>query len=159
MLTFVGSLVLCLLSYAEHEHSVRPSLILSAYLFFSLIFDIARVRTLWLILEDGVIAIVMTTVFVVKFLILGLESMEKRSILAPEYQNYPPEATTGMFGQSVFWWLNSLFLQGSRKILFLDDLCPLDRQLYSERLHQQIQSAWATGLCIHSSHANFVKSA
>lgn len=44
----VGALFLVLLSYAEHTRSVKPSLILNAYLLVSLLFDIARVRTLWL---------------------------------------------------------------------------------------------------------------
>ncbi len=60
ILTLVGSLVFGLLSYAEHVRSVQPSLLLNAYLFFTLLFDIVRARTLWLMRYNRVIAIIFT---------------------------------------------------------------------------------------------------
>src|SRR5689334_16131041 len=109
------TLGLCVLSYAEHCRAVRPSSILSIFLFTSLLFDIARSRTLWLRAADGVnhaIAYVSTAAVAVKALVLVLEALGKRRLLRPEYQDYPPEATSGIYNRSFFWWLNPLFRLG-----------------------------------------------
>jgi hypothetical protein len=43
------SAALVLLSHLEHVKSIRPSFLISFYLLASLVFDIARARTQWLL--------------------------------------------------------------------------------------------------------------
>lgn len=144
----IGAVFLGLLSYAEHTRSVKPSLILNAYLFCSLLFDSARTRTLWLrsidSFNDG-IAIVTTVSVCAKLLLAFLEAIEKRSILKSEYAGYPPEATAGFYNKATFWWLIPLFKNGFSNILAVEDLSVLDKELSSERLLATFEERWSTG--------------
>ena len=147
-LNVAGTLVLCLLSYAEHTRSVNPSFLLNIYLFPTLLFDIARTRTVWLRFvdpEERGIAIVSSVAVGTKLLLLVLESMEKRNILKDEYKNYPPEATAGIFNRAFFLWLNSLFKKGFSSLMSVDDLFKLDKQLGSERLQDNLEAEWNLG--------------
>lgn len=143
-----GILLLCLLSYAEHIRSASPSFLLDTYLSSSLLFDVARTRTLWLrwVGWDGkAIAIVSSVMVGIKCLLLLLETMDKKSILRPEYQNYPPEATSGFFNKAFFLWLNPLFKKGFSSLMSVDDLFALDKQLESKRLEYTLESNWNMG--------------
>ncbi|KAJ5794165.1 hypothetical protein N7457_000764 [Penicillium paradoxum] len=142
----IGVLALGLLSYAEHTRSVRPSFILNTYLFCSLLFDIARSRTLWLRSVDtfnDTIAIITTVAVGVKLVLFVLEAVEKRHILQSEYASYPPEATAGFYNRAVFWWLNPLFKIGFTGSLHVEDLFLLDKELSSERLLAQFEVKWS----------------
>ncbi|KAJ5546687.1 hypothetical protein N7494_004272 [Penicillium frequentans] len=142
----VGVLGLMALSYAEHTRSVRPSFILNAYLFCSLLFDIARTRTLWLRSADSfndIIATVTSVALGAKLLVVILEAVEKRSILKSEFQGYPPEATAGFYSQAVFYWLNPLFKVGFSSHLSVEDLFVLDKELSSERLLAIFEERWS----------------
>lgn len=144
----VGVLGLMALSYAEHTRSVRPSFILNAYLFCSLLFDIARTRTLWLRSADSfndTIATVTSVALGAKLLVVILEAVEKRSILKSEFQGYPPEATAGFYSRAVFYWLNPLFKLGFNSHLSVEDLFVLDKELSSERLLAIFEEQWSRG--------------
>ncbi|CAG8213587.1 unnamed protein product [Penicillium olsonii] len=141
----VGVFALGLLSYAEHMRSVKPSFILNTYLFCSLLFDIARSRTLWLRSEDSyntTIAIITTVAVGVKALLFLLEAIEKKHVLKPEYAGYPPEATAGFYNRAMFWWLNPLFKVGFKGALRVEDLFQLDKELSSERLLTRFSAKW-----------------
>ena len=75
-----------LLSFFFHNRSVRPPTILQIYLFISLLFDIARTRTLWLVRSDAVLAAIFTGVTVSKALMLYLEAIEKWRLLEPAFE-------------------------------------------------------------------------
>lgn len=140
--------LLSFLSYAEHNFSASPSFLLNVYLFVTLLFDIARTRTLWLRQFGGTSEIIkaLTTATVgLKLVLLALESVEKRSILRDAYKAYPPEATGGIFNKILFWWLNPLFRLGFSRSLVVEDLYALDKQLASERLHLSLETAWKKG--------------
>ncbi|KAL4813733.1 P-loop containing nucleoside triphosphate hydrolase protein [Aspergillus spinulosporus] len=137
--------LLSLLSYAEHNFSTPPSFLLNVYLFITLLFDIAKTRTLWLWQIGGpsqIIAILTSVTVALKLFLLCLESSDKRSILRDEYKAYPPEATGGIFNRMFFWWLNPLFRQGLSQSLTVDDLFVLDKQLSSKHLHLALETAW-----------------
>lgn len=146
--TAVGTWLLCLLSYAEHTRSIRPSSLLNIYLFPSFLFDIARIRTLWLRQYDRegrTIAIISSVAVGIKLLLLCLESTEKRSILRHEYKSCPAEATAGIFNRWFFVWLNPLFKKGYSNLMAVEELFALDKQLYSERLQENLESKWNSG--------------
>jgi ATP-binding cassette subfamily C (CFTR/MRP) protein 1 len=74
-----------------------------------------------------------------------LESTEKRKMLFPPYKEYPEEAISGTFNRGFFFWLNSLFLNGYKNILSLSDLFLLNKDMCSEKLYEEFQSAWDEG--------------
>ncbi|KAL9030430.1 MAG: hypothetical protein Q9196_001447 [Gyalolechia fulgens] len=141
-ITLVGALALGVLSFAEHQRTIRPSLLLEAYLLLTLIFDAARVRTLWLQGYNDTPAAVTTAALAVKFGLLAVEVVQKRSILKLKWAGESPEATSGLFGKSLFLWLNRLFRTGYRKSLTVDDLTPLDKHLTSDYLYDKLHQAW-----------------
>ena len=143
-LDFAAALGLCVLSYYEHSRSVRPSLLINVYLLLSLLFDIARLRTLWL-LHGAVVrnlAVVMTISTAVKVAVLILEAQDKRSILLGQFMDLPPEATSGIYNRSLFWWLNPLFWKGFSNILRIGDLYSIDPDLKSSVLQQRFRARW-----------------
>jgi hypothetical protein len=73
------------------------------------------------------------------------EARGKSSILLPDYTDYPPEATAGVYSRALFWWQNQLFRQGFSNTLSVDDLFELDKHLRADYLQQKIQSAWRKG--------------
>ena len=138
----MGALALAILSFVEHERSIRPSLIIQSYLSLTLLLDAARVRTLWLQSYNDAVAAVTTVSFVFKFLLVSLESIEKRSILRAQWKPTSPEATSGLFSRSVFWWLNGLFRTGFKRSLDMQDMLPLDKHLTCGYLYDRLHSAW-----------------
>lgn len=122
MLVFVNGLLLLFLSHAEHTRSVRPSTLITVYLFLTLLFDCVIARTLWLLGGAGVIVRLSTSTIPIKFLVLAIEVWEKRSILLSQYQYLSPEVTSGILSRSVFWWLNPLLKTGSGRFLTDQDL-------------------------------------
>ncbi|PQE11588.1 ABC multidrug transporter protein [Rutstroemia sp. NJR-2017a WRK4] len=142
-LNLVSAVSLILLSHFEHSKTIKPSDIINIYLFASLLLDITRVRTQWLLpnREDS-IASILTLSVVLKVLILGLEATEKRKYLISTYRNYSRESTSGIFNHLFFWWLNPLFLTGSGKVLSFEDLYAIDEALGSESVARSLQETW-----------------
>ena len=138
----VGALALAILSFVEHERSIRPSLLIQFFLSLTLLLDAARVRTLWLQSYNNAVAAVTTVSFIFKFLLIIFEAVEKRSILRPQWKSTSPEATSGLFSRSVFWWLNGLFRIGFKRSLYMQDLLPLDKHLTCGYLYDRLHTAW-----------------
>lgn len=143
-LSFVSSLMLLGISYLEHAKSLRPSPLINAYLFFTVLFDIAIVRTLWLAFPSNAIRELFTASFALKVVILILEAKEKRDYV-PTNAGLGPEETSGLYSQSLVWWLNSIIRLGYRYILTPTDLYPVDGSMSSERLNTQFWVAWNRG--------------
>ncbi|KAL8722266.1 MAG: hypothetical protein Q9225_001213 [Loekoesia sp. 1 TL-2023] len=142
-ISLVGILALGALSYAEHQRTIRPSLLLEAYLLLTLVFDAARVRTQWLQGYNNAPAAVSSAALAIKFCLLAVETVGKRKILRVEWAGQSPEATSGLFGKSLFLWLNRLFRTGFKKSLSVDDLTPLDKHLTSDYLYNRLHQPWA----------------
>jgi hypothetical protein len=141
-LSFLDALMFYLLSSTEHSKSLRLSALLGIYLFISLLFDAARVRTLWLMKYDVTIRGIFTASLVIKVMILFLEAREKRQYLNNYDRQTGPEETSGIFNQSVFWWVNKLIRRGFSKVLLMDDLYPIDDDMISERLGANFRQKW-----------------
>lgn len=142
-LTLVDSLGLCLLSHAEHVHSVRPSAIINVYLFITLPFDAARCRTLWINGATRSLAAVFTSTLGIKIMILIAEAIEKRDILLARYRYTSPEVTSGIYSKSFFWWLNGLLKLGFRRVINNEDLYPIDEDMMSMNLQSHAQKIWS----------------
>lgn len=108
----------------------------------SLVFDAARLRTLWLQGYNNTLAAVSTVTLVIKFLLLALEAVGKQNYLRTEWRSQSPEAKSGLFGKSLFLWLNRLFRTGFARSLSVDDLLPLDKHLTSDYLYDRLHQPW-----------------
>ncbi|KAF1738242.1 Canalicular multispecific organic anion transporter 2 [Beauveria bassiana] len=135
----LAALCMTALSYLEHQRSPRPSLLLAGYLLLTTLLDIARCRTFWLASTDSsdkAVAAVFTAATATKAVYMALESMHKRKwIQWRDNQPHSPEETSGLIGLGAYTWVNSLFLQGYRKVLHLQDLFPLDTAMRSSKLY------------------------
>ncbi|KAK9787168.1 putative ABC multidrug transporter [Seiridium cardinale] len=143
VMTFVAAVCMIGLSCLDHARSPRPSMLLSGYLFLTLLFDMAETRTFWLASStrsELAFAGVFTAAMGTKILLLLLEAQHKtRWIRWDTKDPHSPEETSGIFDLGVYFWLNSLFANGYRKILKIHDLYPLDHAMNGEILHQKFQ--------------------
>ena len=115
---------------------------MNVYLFFTLIFDIERSRSYSLQSNLDTIATIFTTRVAVKALLTIFEARPKTRDLLAEFTGCPPEAASGVYKRSTFWWLNDLLKRGYSASFTLDDLFHLDKHLQSDLLHRTIGSAW-----------------
>jgi ABC-type multidrug transport system fused ATPase/permease subunit len=135
--TVASSFFMLAISYLEHFRSPRPAIILNAYLFVTILLDIAQTRTLWLasVSSDEITySRLFTTGVVAKALLVILESQQKTRWLIWDTKEYSPEETSGLYSLGAFAWLNKLFLIGYKRTLTLDDLYPLDQAMSSNIL-------------------------
>ena len=142
ILNLVGSVVICGLSHLEHTRSVRPSTLLCGYLFLSSLLDCAQLRTLYLKGQADPVADVFAANWILRLVLLFVESCSKTAYFKPGYQTLPPESTSGIVNRSLLWWLNRLFSIGSRGIISESDLFELDSSLVSESVCRQMREAW-----------------
>jgi ATP-binding cassette, subfamily C (CFTR/MRP), member 1 len=111
----------------------------------SMLFDIVRTRTIWLISSDHALIILFTVATASKAVMLLLELTEKRHALKPKYRSLPREATSGFANVSIFWWLNRILRVGAGKIIGLQELDGLEDEFDSVKLLERLQSDWLAG--------------
>ncbi|KAJ4288272.1 hypothetical protein N0V88_007462 [Collariella sp. IMI 366227] len=140
--TFASGSCMLLLSHLEHSRSLRPSVLFNAYLFVTILLDIAQVRTLFLASthsDEVTYTRLFTSGVAFKALIIILESQSKsRWIASWDVKEHSPEETTGLYGLGAYFWLNQLFLKGYGKVLEISDLYPLDHNMASEKLYSKM---------------------
>ncbi|KAF7874003.1 hypothetical protein EAF04_002675 [Stromatinia cepivora] len=141
-LDLLAAVTIVPLSHFEQYRSVKPSTLISLYLAFSAALDIPQARTLYLILGQLRLAIVFSFALAVKVILLCLEAWDKKVFLMEQYQALATETTSGIFANSLFLWMNSLFRLGYKKIILFKDLRPIDSSLGSAGLHQKLQDSW-----------------
>ncbi|KAK5991347.1 ABC transporter FGM5 [Cladobotryum mycophilum] len=127
------------LTFLEHTRSPRPSLLLNAFLFLTLLFDIAQTRSLWLSAQtynERVFARVFTVATAWKAPLILLESQHKNRWLPWNQKDHSPEETTGLYGLGTFFWLNTLFISGYKKVLDISDLFSLDKNMSAESVQK-----------------------
>ena len=141
-LALVGSFLALALSFIEHQRTIRPSFILNTYLLLTLLFDVARVRTLLLQRYNVELACVSAAAIAVKAVLVILEAIGKRTLLLKDSKIGAPEALSGAYSRLLFWWLNRLFKEGYSEILSANGLPSLDDGLLSAQLHGRFEAAW-----------------
>ncbi|PMB63589.1 ABC transporter C family member 10 [Beauveria bassiana] len=141
-LDIIAAAILPILAHMEDRRAVRPSTILSAYLAFTILLDLAQARTLWLVGFNIPIAAMFVSRLASKLILLVFEVRSKRGVLKPEYHELPPEATAGIISRSFQFWLNGLFITGFRSKLFINHLPRLDPDLAGAHLSRKFQYAW-----------------
>ncbi|KAJ5294660.1 hypothetical protein PENANT_c006G09572 [Penicillium antarcticum] len=139
--TLVTSLLLLFLSHLEHLRSIRPSTILNVFLGFTLLFDLARLRTLYFMSKQTVTSLFAVS-WVIKVIILVFEVTEKRQLLKKAYENSPIESTSGVLNRALFWWLRDVLWRGSRTTLTVESLPCLDDDLKNASNSQSLFEKW-----------------
>ncbi|GKT98958.1 unnamed protein product [Fusarium langsethiae] len=142
ILNLLAALSIVLLAHVEHVKSVRPSFLLTAYLFVTLLFDAARLRTEWLVSLNISYAATLSASAVFKLALLVLETVEKRKILISSDKPISKESTSGPFSRGFFVWLNSLLISGWATVLTNNDLPSIYEKLSSEKLAVRFGIAW-----------------
>ena len=137
---------------------MKPSTLLTSFLLFTFIFDIAQATTL-IIRGKRLIASLFLAKMGIKLFLLLLEEKGKRSILKAPYRRLPKETTSGVFSRSLFWWLNLLFVRAFRQFIARDDLPEIDRNLSTGLLAKAFEQTWIERcelpmLCSHILHEN-----
>ncbi|KAL7910446.1 P-loop containing nucleoside triphosphate hydrolase protein [Trichoderma velutinum] len=143
-LEVIASALILPVSFSEHSRSPRPSFLLSGYLTLSLLFDIVRARSFWLVAvtrSEDAFAGVFTASVALKAAIFLTESYTKARWIQWSTSTHSPEETTGFYGLAVFSWLWKLFLLGRSKVLSLDDLFHLDHHMSSDVLRRKLQAS------------------
>lgn len=112
-------------------------MLLSAFLFLTILFDIMQTRSLWLSAYNYAqmtFARLFLVATVWKALLILLEAQHKRRWLYWDSKSHSPEETTGLYGLGSFFWLNALFFSGFKKVLAVSDLFPLDKNVSAKFL-------------------------
>ncbi|EHK46031.1 multidrug resistance-associated protein [Trichoderma atroviride IMI 206040] len=141
------------LSFLEHARSPRPSMLLSSYLWLSLLFDIVRTRSFWLLAvthTEHAFAAVFTAAVGVKAVAFLAESQTKTRWIQWDTASHSPEETAGFFGLAAFSWVWKLFAIGRQKVLSLEDLFSLDRHMASDTLRMKLH----TSIKVSSTHGH-----
>ncbi|KAF7550053.1 hypothetical protein G7Z17_g5969 [Cylindrodendrum hubeiense] len=148
ILNLLAAFAIVILAHFEHVKSIRPSFLLSAYLFVSLLFDAARLRTEWLLSVNVAYAAVISTSTVFKLALLILETIEKRKILIKASKAPSAESTSGPFSRGLFVWLNSLLISGWGTSLTNNGLPAIYEKLSSDKLAIRFGTAWSKGAMV-----------
>ncbi|EFX06639.1 ABC multidrug transporter [Grosmannia clavigera kw1407] len=140
---FVATVCLALLSSLEHGSSLRPSVVIQSFLSLTLLFNVALLRTRWLLHGEQTLAALLSTAFALQCALLGVESLPKSShILPSKAARLSPEERAGFFSRSLFLWLIPLFRRGYCSPLQEKDLFPIGDELASSKLTDNLDAAW-----------------
>lgn len=138
----VAAVAACIVSFLEHGRSVKPSDLLLIYLAASIFNDIIQAGLLYVAWNlCNPIGLPLAT-FVVKSVLLVVESQPKTDILRKPYDKLGPEDTSGVFGLVFFWWANHLLWLGNTKILSSEDLPAMQTDLDALKIRGQMQAQW-----------------
>ncbi|KAJ5725037.1 multidrug resistance-associated protein [Penicillium malachiteum] len=130
-------------SFLSDQRAVSPSHLLTLYFSLGSILSIPRLRSLWLIHSDTTCRSLWTAIFIFTTLAAFAESATKESMLLPEVRNKASkEELHGIWGRSLFFWINSVLRDGYRVTLQVDDLPDIDENLCIPIAGQKIQNAW-----------------
>lgn len=114
-INFVGIFPLCVLSYFEHIYRAAPSFVIEIYLLLTALFDVARVRTLWLMpgtAHTSLAAAESATLFVKISLALVEAHRKDHLVLRTIREKLTEEQLAGLYGRSLFFWLASTLWNG-----------------------------------------------
>jgi hypothetical protein len=112
---FIAVFPLSVLSYFEHVFRVAPSFIIELYLLLTVLFDVVRVRTLWLMPASAhtQLAAAETATLAIKVVLAIVEAARKDQLVFPAVrEKYTVEQLAGFYGRSMFFWLGSTLWNG-----------------------------------------------
>lgn len=134
ILDLLSALVAIVLVDMEHLRSIRPSFLASAYLFVTLLLDLARVRTSWLLPGYQVYPACLSASLPARLLLLVLINVEKRKWFLYTEKDHSTESVSGPFSRGLFTWLDSLLWKGHSVLLTGESLPTVHAKLLSSEL-------------------------
>ena len=134
----LATLLLGVLSWLEHGHSRRPSILITLYLSFNVLLNLAISRTLWLTGLPLALPIFFTLAICFKTVSLALENVEKSRLLSSLLAPPSPEELAGPFSRNTFGWLLSLLKRGYQTMLAIPQLTPLSTDLKGPALEKTL---------------------
>ena len=143
VLDLMSALVMIILIDQEHFRSIRPSFIVFAYLFITVLLDLARLRTAWLIPVNSAYPACLSVSFTFKLLLLGVTNAEKRKWLIGTEKEQSLESVSGPLSRGLLTWLNGLLLKGHSMLLPGQDLPAIHEKLLSAELSDRFTHSWA----------------
>jgi ATP-binding cassette, subfamily C (CFTR/MRP), member 1 len=151
-LSLLAAIIACGLSFVEHAPSPTPSIVLSAWLFLSIILDIPRTRTLWMMGYPSYLWALFVASLALKLVSLAFEEANKRRFVYPGHGPCPDEECAGLINRTLFLWLNRLIKNGYSTALEAEQLPYIDRALLSEPLWATVGQHWDRGMPLLLSH-------
>ncbi|KAL8792917.1 MAG: hypothetical protein Q9195_004494 [Heterodermia aff. obscurata] len=131
------------LSYIEHKYSVRPSSLLTLYLFASAVTAAPKLRTLWLSPGLTTAATLWTVAVSITVIACFLESITKTKHLEISCNDATKEQTSNFWGRGFYIWTLPLFHRGYSTILLLADIPTVDKSLSGSFALERLSSTWA----------------
>ncbi|KYK55948.1 hypothetical protein DCS_07913 [Drechmeria coniospora] len=134
----MAALAVMALSSLEHTRALRPSSLMLVYLFMTILFDLARCRTRFIMSETS-LATILTADCVIKLVSFALEARGKASTFLASQAEKSVEQRAGPISRTFFFWLISMFKTGYSRSFSVADMGPIDEVLYSEKLSAMFQ--------------------
>ncbi|KAJ5925239.1 hypothetical protein N7454_007878, partial [Penicillium verhagenii] len=141
-LDLLSALIIAILVDLEHVRSLRPSFLASAYLFITLLLDIARVRTAWLLSDHQAYSACLSASFALKAILLTLNSIEKKKWFLSNEKEHSTESVSGPFSRGLFTWLNGLLWKGHSGLLTGNGLPNVNERILSSEVATRFAKAW-----------------
>ncbi|KAK6833489.1 hypothetical protein PG987_008183 [Apiospora arundinis] len=138
-LSVVDCFAFMALSFMEHGKSLGPPLLMNTYLLISILFDIVRIRSLWLAETASAIAALFTVTMGLKMGLLALEEIRKDKWFGPEIKHNGNEISSGIFTRTLFSWLNRMLWRGYNTALSVPSLQDVDPSLLSPVLWNKVR--------------------
>ncbi|CAG9993921.1 unnamed protein product [Clonostachys byssicola] len=137
----VEAIVIAALFLTEHVRSPKHSLLLSLYLFLSLLLHFPITRSLWIRENTVFLASFFTFQLVVKAVLLVFEEIPRSGAMASPTK-YAGEPWAGMVSRTFFWWLNPLLYLGFRRAIDVNDLGNMYDKFDSHALLERLETHW-----------------
>ncbi|KAJ6779329.1 hypothetical protein PWT90_02512 [Aphanocladium album] len=126
----------------SHLQSVLPSSLIIVFLFVSILLDLFRCRTIWLVEELAPLAYTFTASIAAKALLFGLEARSKRAVMIEDWKQLGAEETASLVGRIFLWWVNPLLQIGNASFLEPTDLPYLKPEQRSRALLPKMLQNW-----------------
>lgn len=130
--------------YAGHVYFLHSSAFLSLFLTVTMLLDAAATRSYFQRHGLEVIARLHLSIPILKFVLVAMEEIPKRSLIKKEElrASATPETLAGFWNRSLFFWVNSTLLIGFRSTITQDKLGDIGAQFDSETLYKGFERNW-----------------
>lgn len=144
VLALISTILFSVVSFKEHSCSKGPCETIQVFLLLTILLDLARVRTQWLLPDNLAIATSFSIAFGLRILWLVFESIPKHKygVLLANDEDISPEELNGIISRSLFWWINPLLVLGYSKDLSMSDLFPVDSALSGPTTYERMHKVW-----------------
>lgn len=144
LLSCIAAACIAILVYASHVYFLQPRVFLGFFLSVTVLFDIATTLTYFNRPDLYTIARLHIPIPVLKFGIICLEEVSKRSLIRSEALRVTlgDDVLAGFWNNSLLVWVNSVLVFGFRSDITVASLPLLGPELQSESLYRDFSAQW-----------------